>query len=174
MVSQAFLRNFAGCGLTLVISGCLFTASSCRFLGSVLQTPFSRTQPSSTAGDTQLRLGCAGLWHRPRIQFTLPCLVGTIYFVLFSRLSAASPSIPLKVPFCPSWFPHCEGSGFSECGNFSSLLSPCQNYWFLFWFLFSFFVSFFWPNCEAIFLVLLGIWSLLLIFSRCSVKLFHL
>ena len=109
----------------------------------------------------------------------------SVYFVLFSWYNLLtlscfpdcllhSPSIPLKVPFCPSWFPHCEGSGFSECGNFSLLLSSCQNYWFLFWFLFSFFLSFFRPNCEAIFLVLLGIWSLLLNFGRCSVKLFHL
>ena len=35
---------------------------------------------------------------------TLSCFPQTVCCILFS---------PLKVPFCPGWFPHCEGSGFS-------------------------------------------------------------
>ena len=57
--------------------------------------PLSSTQTSSAAGDTRLKLGCAGLRHRPCAHF-LPCPA-------FHRPpSMAFPLDPPKVPFCPS------------------------------------------------------------------------
>ena len=91
--------------LTPVPSGCLCTANSCPLPGSMFQTPLYSTQPPSTTGDTQLRLGCVRLRHRPWAQFSL-CPA-------FRRLSAVFSFDPLKVSFCPSWFPHCEGGFLS-------------------------------------------------------------
>ena len=100
----------------------------------VVQTTLSSTQPSSTTGDTQLGLGCAGPWHRPCIQFTLSCLVCTIYLLcpVFHRLSAAFSSISSRSLSVLADFPTVRGVVFPECGNFSSLLYSCQNCWFLF------------------------------------------
>jgi len=71
----------------------------------------------STTGDTGLRLGCTGLWHRPGVQFLL-CTA-------FHRLSAVFSFYPLKIPFCPSWFPHCEGI-FPRVGTFPCIQLPAR------------------------------------------------
>ena len=63
------------------------------------------SQPTAAPGDTRLRLGCAVLQHRPYTQVLL-CLA-------FQRPVAAFPSNPLKLPLCPSRFPHHEGTGLS-------------------------------------------------------------
>ena len=86
--------------LTPVPSGCLFTDNSCPLPGSTFQTSLSSIPPTSTIGDTQLRLECAGWQYRPSVQFLL-CLA-------FHRLSAAFSFDSLKVPFCPSQFAHHE------------------------------------------------------------------
>ena len=117
----------------------------------------------STTGDTGLRLGCTGLWHRPGVQFLL-CTA-------FHRLSAVFSFYPLKIPFCPSWFPHYEGFFLIEKIS-SHFQLPARVAALFFDSCFPFFL--FLSSCEEIFLVLLGAWSLPLIFSRCSGELFHL
>ena len=66
----------------------------------------------SATGNTQFKLGCTGMWHRPHTQFLL-CPA-------FHRPSPVFSFNFLKVPFCPSCFPHCEGV-FLRAGTSSHL-----------------------------------------------------
>ena len=114
-----FLQTFLVVELfALIPSGCLFTANSCSLSGSALQTPLFSTNPHSTTRDTQLKLlGFAELQCGPCTQFLL--------FPAFHRLSAALSFNPMKISFCPSWFPHCEGI-FLSVGNSSHLQLPIR------------------------------------------------
>ena len=140
--------------LTPVPAGCLFTHNSCPLPGSALQIPLFSTQSPSIRGDTWLRLGCAGLWPRPCTQ-SLLCPAFHIAFTAF-------PFNPQKVP---ADFPTVCSAGTSphlqlparHAGPF-----PIPR----------FFLSFILSGCEGFFLILWGVWSLLLMFSRCSVRVF--
>ena len=88
----------------------------------------------------------------------------------FHRLSAAFPSIPWRSLCILSNFLTLQG--FSECWNLSSPSSSpsCQGAGPFFDLSFMFFLYFIFPNGKGIFLVLLGVWSLLLMFNRFSVR----
>ena len=116
----------------------------------MLQTLLSSTQSPFPTDDSRFRLQCAELQYRPCMKFLL--------YPAFHRLSAEFLWAP-KGPFLsqlissPWW-------SFSVCGDLPSPSASSQGCWSLFWLLFSFFLLSF---------VLLGVWSLLLMFSRCSV-----
>lgn len=104
-------------------TGCLFKDNSCPLPGSACQTPLSSMH------DSQLRLGCAELQHRPCMQFLL-CPT-------FDRPSVVFPLDPLEVSFysqltSPPW------GNLSECGDFPSPSAShqgCESFvWFLFFF----------------------------------------
>ena len=135
--------------LTPACSGCLFTANSCLLPGSMLQIQLSSTQVPSTTRDTQFRLRCTGLRHRPQVQ--------SLHCPAFHRPSAAFLFNTLKVPFCPNWsLPLWE----SHLQLLARIANPLFN---------SFFLSFLLPGREETFIVFLVVWSILLIFIRCSV-----
>lgn len=110
------------------------------------------------------RLECTWLQYKPRgTVLTLPCLPQTAHYILlwFPKGSFLSQLIS------PLW-----RDGFSEYRKISPHLQPPTRVSGPFFDSFSFFFfSFFHlPDCKGIFLVLLFVWSLPQMFSRCSVR----
>lgn len=97
-----------------------------------------------------------------------PIMSAVLTLSSFHRLSAAFPSILCRSLCIPSNFPTLQG--FSECWNLSSPSASCQGAGPFLDLSFIFFLSFVLPNDKGIFLVLLGVWSLLLMFNRFSVR----
>lgn len=132
--------------LTLVPSGCPFIASSCPFPGFTLQTSLYSTQPHSIPGDTQLRQGCRGLQHRPRVHssyFFLPSTDRSLHspLVLWRSLSALAESHH-------KW-------AFLSTRTSLHLQIPSRDAGPFLFPLFIFFLSFLLPDCVRIFLTLL-------------------
>lgn len=147
--------------LTLVPSGCPFTASRCPFPGFTLQTPLYSTQPPSIPGDTQLRRGCRGLQHRP-------CMHSSFFFLPSTDRLLHSPLVLWRYLSALADFPTTNGlfwvrEPLLTFRSLPEMLVPSC-------FLFSFFsLSFILPDCVGIFLVPFGAWGFPLIFNRCSV-----
>lgn len=110
------------------------------------------------------RLGLLGLWHRPSVSLSL---CPACY-----RRTAGLPS-ELKLPYVPADLPAGEGAS-PDAGTAPHLQLlakgagpiPLPLPFTLF--------SFILPSYMRIFLVLLGVHGLLLVFSRCSVRILHL
>ena len=143
--------------LTPVPSGCLFTASSCPLPGSTLQTHFPALSPPlhQETHDAGWGVQGCGTGH---VHSSYSVLPSTDHLL-------RSPPIPWRSLSVPADFPPVRG--FSECGDLPSPSAPHQGCWSL---PDSSFLSFILPSGEGTFLVLLGVRSLPLMFSRCSVR----
>ena len=159
MVSWAFSANFPSCGAPYF---CPFRLSfhSQQLCPPCVHAPnptFGAKPPSKTGDscsgwDAQSR--CAN--HVRSSYFVLPCTDHPLHSPLIPRSFLSVPDDFLTVR-----------EFFWVCGPTLPLASHqcCCS---LFWFLSSFFLSFFLPDCEDIFLALLGVQSPSLLFSRCS------
>lgn len=131
---------------------------------SVLFLRLSSKPWAPTPADTCLKLGQAGRWHGQSVLVSLSCLPQTGLTVLL----ATSQHSPVKFLFCPNWSPH-QWGGFPGCGNFSYFSAPsqgCRSHPASSFFFFPFIL----PSYLEIFLVFSGVWGLLLVFSRFSVR----
>ena len=160
--SRAFSANFPGCGAPY---SCPFRLSfhSQQLFPLWIHTPDHPLQHPvplrSKRHMTQAAVRQAAA-RTMRTILTLSCLSQTVHCILLW-----SPEGPfLSQLISPTW------GGFSECRGLSLPSASHQGCWSLFWFLFSFFLSFILPGWERIFLVFLGVQSLLLMISRCSVR----
>ena len=143
--------------LTAVPSGCLFTANSSLFPGSALQTHFPGPRPplqqaiQGSSWDTQ---GCS-IDHARSSHLALPSTDHPLWHPPW--IPQKSFSVPADISTIGGVF-QVWGPPFTFSTPLLSLLDS------------SFFLSFLLPSCQGIFLVLLGVPSFLLVFSRCSVN----
>ena len=102
MVLQAFSADFMGL-LTPVPSGCLFTANSCPFPVSVLQIPFSSTQPPSQQEtcNSGWNAQCCGVDHACSSYFVLP---STDHLLHSPLIPQSSFSVPADFPTVRKFF----------------------------------------------------------------------
>ena len=145
--------------LTAVPSGCLFTANSSLFPGSALQTCFPGPRPplqQAIQGSSWDAQGCS-IDHARSSYLALPSTDHPLW---------RPPWIPPKSLSVPADISTI-GGGFPNVGTSLHLQHPSALF---IGFLFSFFLSFLLLSCQGIFLVLLGVPSFLLVFSRCSVN----
>ena len=113
-------------------------------------------QPPLTPANVCLRLGRQGQWHDQ---------LSTLCSACHKPITALS-SEPLKPLFYPDWSP-CQWRGFRGSRDISAFSVPSQGHRS---YLTSSFFPFFPTQSCGIFLVLSGIWGLLLVFCRCSVR----
>ena len=145
--------------LTPVPSGCIFTANSRLPLWICTPNPTFQHPASLLNKRLTTQAGmCWALAQTMRAVLTLSCLPQTVYCILLWSPEGLFLSQLTSPPL----------GSFSECRDLLSHLASWQGCLSLFWFLFSFFLSFVLSSCEGIFLVLLGVQSLLLMFGRCS------
>lgn len=140
----------------------LFTATSCPLPGSMSKPHFpAPSPPPDRRHVTQAGLGKAAVQTVCTV-LTLSCLSQMVHRVLWSSEgSFLSPQIS------PPWGDFLIARTSSRLQLPPRVAGPFFDSFF--------FLSFFLPHCEGIFLVLLGVQSLLLMFSRYSVwELFHL
>ena len=133
MVSHAFSANFPGCGPPYF---CHFILS---FYSQQLSPPLFHT-PNPTF---QHSAPLPNRWHmtKPRAHRVSAKTLCAVLCPSFQRPSSGWSFDPLKVSFCPRWFPCCVVGVVSKCRNLSLPSTSSQGCWSLFWFLFSCFLS---------------------------------
>ena len=123
---------------------------------------FQQPVPVCTSGHRSQTAVCRVMARTICVCLTLSCLPQTSCWALLWAPEA---------PLCPSWS-LCHWGGFSGCRNLSSPSAFSSGAQVLSHFLSSSFslLSFILPSYTGIFLVLLGVWGTLPVFSRCSVR----
>ena len=162
MVAWAFLQTFPVVErLTPIPSGCLFTANSWSPPSVHSPNPtFQHPAPLLTRRHATQAGVSRAVAQTICLSLTLSCFPETCCYI-----PLWSPEVSfLSQLISPPW------RGFSECRNLSSPSPLHQGCWSLPISYFLFFLSFILPSCVGIFFVLLGVWGLLLVFSRCSVR----